>query len=47
MYQAAYTELLRVDPAGPLPLQRWAELSAVAELVHLKVTLNLNPDPKP
>ncbi|KAK9904998.1 hypothetical protein WJX75_007420 [Coccomyxa subellipsoidea] len=36
-YQAAYTELLRVDPAGPLPLQRWAELSAVAELVHLKV----------
>ncbi len=39
-YQAAYAELLRVDQAGPLPLQRWTELAAVAELVHLKVCPN-------
>lgn len=36
-YQLAYAELRRVDPTGPLPLQRWTELTAVAELIHLKV----------
>ncbi|BDA49831.1 probable trafficking protein particle complex subunit 11 at N-terminal half [Coccomyxa sp. Obi] len=36
-YQSAYAELGRVDPTGPLPLQRWTELTAVAELIHLKV----------
>ena len=36
--QAAYIELSRIDPAGTLPLQRWAELTAVAELIHLKVS---------
>lgn len=36
-YQAAYAELGRVEAIGPLPLQRWTELTAVAELIHLKV----------
>ncbi len=36
-YQAAYLELLRIPPVGQLPLQRWTELTSVAEIVHLKV----------
>ncbi|KAK9839808.1 hypothetical protein WJX81_003235 [Elliptochloris bilobata] len=36
-YQTAYAELCRAPRAGIAPLQRWAELCAVAELVHLKV----------
>ena len=35
-YQTAYAELCRAPRAGVAPLQRWAELCAVAELVHLK-----------
>lgn len=37
-YQAAYSELLRIDPVGQLPLQRWTELTAVAEVMHLKAS---------
>ena len=37
-YQAAYLELLRIPPVGQLPLQRWTELTSVAEVMHLKVT---------
>ena len=36
-YQAAYLELLRIPPVGQLPLQRWTELTSVAEIMHLKV----------
>ena len=35
-YLTAYAELCRAPRAGVAPLQRWAELCAVAELVHLK-----------
>ena len=35
-YQNAYADLCRVPRGGAMPLQRWAELCAVAELVHLK-----------
>jgi len=35
-YQTAYAELCRAPRLGAAPLQRWAELCAVAELVHLK-----------
>ena len=42
-YQAAYTELSRVNPAGPLPAQRWAELTAVAELINLKASSSFCP----
>ncbi len=40
-YQAAYMELLRIQPVGQLPLQRWTELTSVAEVMHLKVALPL------
>lgn len=36
-YQAAYLELLHISPVGQLPLQRWTELTSVAEIMHLKV----------
>lgn len=36
-YQAAYLELLRIPQVGQLPLQRWTELTSVAEVMHLKV----------
>ena len=36
-YQAAYLELLRINPVGQHPLQRWTELTSVAEIMHLKV----------
>ena len=35
-YQTAYAEVARCPVGGATPLQRWAELTAVAELVHLK-----------
>ena len=38
-YQAAYLELLRINPVGQHPLQRWTELTSVAEIMHLKVLL--------
>lgn len=38
-YIIAYGELGRIIPGGSLPLQRWAELTAVAELIHLKVCM--------
>ena len=40
-YQAAYLELLRISPVGHHPLQRWTELTSVAEIMHLKVVLSL------
>ena len=45
-YQAAYLELLRIPPVGQLPLQRWAELTSVAEVMHLKVTSSQPLHPK-
>ena len=42
-YQAAYLELLRIPPVGQLPLQRWTELTLVAEVMHLKVTSSYPP----
>ena len=36
-YQTAYQELARIQPPGPSALQRFAELAAVAEQIHLKV----------
>lgn len=41
-YQSAYADVRRVSPeASPTPLQAWGELTAVAELIHLKVLLIL------
>ena len=40
-YQAAYLELLRINPVGQHPLQRWTELTSVAEIMHLKVSMSL------
>ena len=36
-YQNAYAEITRVSLGPPLPLQRAAEVTAVAEQVHVKV----------
>ena len=36
-YQNAYAEITRVALGPPLPLQRAAEVTAVAEQVHVKV----------
>ena len=36
-YQTAYQELARIQPPAPSALQRFAELAAVAEQIHLKV----------
>ena len=36
-YEAAYRELSKVAPAPTTPLQRFVELAAVAETLHLKV----------
>ena len=43
-YQAAYLELLRINPVGQHPLQRWTELTSVAEIMHLKVIMSLYVD---
>ena len=37
-YQTAYAEVQQVAVGSVLPLQRWMELLAVAEQVHVKVS---------
>lgn len=45
-YQTAYAELARAPRGGAAPLQRWAELCAVAELVHLKARPRVSVGPQ-